>query len=491
MVDLVLNECIKRGFFLDKEVLEIFKSMKLEKRNKIIDLLSSSQLKEKVITKRVLVKNKSLLENVLQKNGVNFEELLEINYIPEVKKDLTEKNFKVVKEPEFVQKIFEINDFSNLFRQKYNILKEKFVIDNYTDMTSIRKLPNSGSFSIITTVYDKKNTKNKNILLCVEDLTKDANIVIPRSNSHVYELAQKVFLDDVILIRGNVVDNLLIANDIVFPEIKLPKEKTTKGDCYIAFIGDIHCGSNYFLEKNFLKFIKWINNTEEIKYLFIGGDIIDGVGQYYGQEKDLSIKTISGQYKKFQELLNLFRQNLQIFIIPGNRDSIWIGEPQPKFNINQFGEFKNYDNISFVGNPSIINIEDSVNILLYHGMNIYNLINEKKELKDKYGYNSPNILIKDLLNSRQLSPEYGFTDTIIDKNASLVLDIIPDIILTSHFHRCNVDVKNNILMVNGSCWIKNPKYFNKKGIESEYCKVPIINLKNREIKIMDFNNEVE
>jgi len=288
---------------------------------------------------------------------------------------------------------------------------------------------------------------------------------------------------------------LFIVNDIIFSELKLDKEKKIDEDIWIAFIGDLHCGSKYFLESNFLKFIKWINKEDpneyeniakKIKYLFIGGDLIEGIGEYSLQEEDLSIKKIKLQYKKVEELLKLFRKDLKIFLSPGNRDALWKGEPQKKINIEYFENIKKNENIIFLTNPSNVLIKNTFNILSYHGMNIYNLINQRDDIKNKFGYKSPNNLIKELFNSYQLCPSYGNVDVVIDNNNSMVIKTVPDIIFTSHFHRCDVDVKNNILMINGSCWVKNTKYSEEKGIIPNYCKVSLFNLKTREIKILDF-----
>ena len=333
----------------------------------------------------------------------------------------------------------------------------------------------------------------------VEDLTGNTNVIFSKNNNILYDKVKKIFLDDIVLIRGNILNGLLLANDLIFPKIKTNSNKKTDDDCWVAFIADIHCGSINFLEKNFLNFIKWINNkdnsqnysniSKKVKYLFIGGDLIDGVGQYNGQEKDLLIKTINGQYKKAQDLLKLFRNDLQIFVIPGNRDSVWKGEPQPKINQNYFEELKDRENIFFIGNPSTVILEKGIKVFSYHGNNMYNLINEKNEIKNKYKYENPNVLIKEFLNTSQISMPYGDVDFMIDKNNSFILNEIPDIIFTSHFHRSNIDIKNNVLLVNGSCWMKNTKFLEKRGLNPDLCKVPLVNLKTKEVKVLDFNDD--
>ena len=78
----------------------------------------------------------------------------------------------------------------------------------------------------------------------------------------------------------------------------------------IAFTSDIHVGSKLFLEKQFVKFIEWLNGNvdtrkdiaEKIKYLVISGDLVDGIGVYPNQDKELSISDI---YKQYSVLFDL------------------------------------------------------------------------------------------------------------------------------------------------------------------------------------------
>jgi hypothetical protein len=72
MVENILNYCIKKGFFLDKEMLNIFKSMNDIQNKKIIDIISNIKLNEKVITKKVIIKNKSKIEPILNKNKIRI-----------------------------------------------------------------------------------------------------------------------------------------------------------------------------------------------------------------------------------------------------------------------------------------------------------------------------------------------------------------------------------------------------------------------------------
>ena len=54
------------------------------------------------------------------------------------------------------------------------------------------------NFSIIGIVTEKRITKNKNLLLEVEDLTGKARLLITQNKEETFEKSKKILLDDVI-----------------------------------------------------------------------------------------------------------------------------------------------------------------------------------------------------------------------------------------------------------------------------------------------------
>ena len=74
-----------------------------------------------------------------------------------------------------------------------------------------------------------------------------------------------------------------------------------------------------------------------------------------------------------------------------------------------------------------------------------------------------------------------------EKEDALILKIIPDIITTGEMHKTDVDTYNNILIICCSCWQSTTPYEEKVGHYPDPCKVPMLNLRTREIKILDFS----
>jgi DNA polymerase II small subunit len=131
-------------------------------------------------------------------------------------------------------------------------------------------------------------------------------------------------------------------------------------------------------------------------------------------------------------------------------------------------------------------------ILMYHGASFHGVVEQNLDIRMKNKHNNPTVILKELLRARHLAPTHGECDYIIGENKdNMVLDVIPDIILTGDLHRSEVLVYNNILLIASSCWQSITPFEEKVGNNPDPCKVPILNLKTRELKILDFSGQEE
>jgi DNA polymerase II small subunit/DNA polymerase delta subunit B len=71
----------------------------------------------------------------------------------------------------------------------------------------------------------------------------------------------------------------------------------------------------------------------------------------------------------------------------------------------------------------------------------------------------------------------------------MLIKEVPDIITTGDVHRTDIDSYNNVLIIANSCWQSMTAFEEKVGNVPDPCKVPILNLKSREIRILDFSGE--
>jgi len=520
----ILNFCIEKGLLLDREVLNLFEESVDSESAKLIIEKIREQTRTKVITKTVFNENRekvrqffsNLPEEKQQKFrklkirlGLNIEISKEIGNSEEpsveekeeIQKQKSEGyNLKINSFPGILPKKPDANDFTNHFKSRL-IEMSSFLQahSELTDLVSINKISGSRQgISIIGIVADKRVTKNKNIIIDVEDLTGRIKVLINHNRKEVYEKAEDIALDSVIGIKCSGSREIVFVNDIVFPDSVLPERKNSPIEEYALFISDVHIGSKLFLEKNFLKFIDYLNgkipNTPEvskIKYLFIVGDLVAGVGIYPNQERDLVLSNLEEQFARAAELLGQIRKDIAIIISPGNHDGIRLAEPQPTLDEKYAWPLFNLENVFMTGNPCEVNLGavpgfGGFNVLTYHGVSYPYYADSVPKLMQADSINSPDKIMTYLLMNRHLAPSHKSVQYLPSEKDDLIIRNIPDILVSGHIHKMAVVYYKNILVISGACWEKITPYQEKLGNRPDFCKVPMINLKTRQVRILDF-----
>jgi len=477
---------VEKGILLDNNLIQ-----NLDGSTKAEDIyfLIKDHIKEGAIL------NQDLINEIISSNFEN--------------KDKTKPNIVIKYNYEEEQKKVSVSDFVFLFNQRYNTLKS--ILQNRPDLNgklnSINRLLSKkerAEVAVIGIVYEKAETKNGNLMLTIEDPTGTIKILINKEKKELFEIAKDLVVDEVIGIIGILGERIIFANNILIPDIPTKDLKKAKEEVYAVFLSDLHVGSNTFLYEDFQKFINWINQkagndaqkaiASKVKYIFIVGDLIEGVGIYPGQENELSIKDIEGQYKECARLLKMIPKNISIIICGGNHDAIRMSEPQPPLYKDFAKELWEMENTTIVSNPSIINIHSSENfsgfdVLLYHGYSYDYYADEVEKIRKQ----RPNIsdrvdlVMKYLLQKRHLAPAHSSTLYIPNaKYDPLCIDKVPDFFVSGHIHKSAVLNYKNTTLICGSCWQPKTAFQEKVGHEPEPAKVPIVNLKTREVKILKF-----
>lgn len=518
----ILKLFIERGFLLDKEMLDFLNELRDEDvANEIIDKIAVISRK-KLITKNLVNENLDKIQEILFNLDSDKKKLIEkyfvnVSIYVEVKKETEimksdkndfslEGNVKIISSPVLSSQKLEVKDFVRHFRNRYvfikKILQQRTELEN---LTSIDKITGGNrNFSIIGIVTSKVATKNKNIILELEDLTGKIKVLISQNNKEIFEKSKEIMLDDVIGVRCSGTRDFLYANDVYYPDIFLKEKNRADEEVYAIFTSDIHVGSKNFLEKNFNRFIEWVRGEDcneeqkeffkKIKYMFVVGDSIDGVGVYPGQEKELKIKDIRIQYEELANFYKKIPNHIKIIQCAGQHDAVRVAEPQPPIGEDFGGALFKIRNLYLVSNPSLVEIESKngkgIKVLMYHGASMHNFVNEIEELRLSNAHTTPAKIVKHLLLRRHLSPSHGSSTYIPNAiEDSMLIKEIPDIVATGDLHRPDVDKYNGILIVSSSCWQSMTAFEEKVGNKPDPCKVPILNLKTGEIKILDFSDE--
>lgn len=539
----ILKFCLERGFLIDSETLYFFSEN--FNSDSVISILEKIMpyTKKNILTKKLFEQNTSELAGLFldlpeshKKKLLELRQTQELINSPETKiKILIEEDLpkntlfsskgkiqkktdplgdakkesffgqeiKILSNPQKIKEKLDVMDFTNYFRNRFNKMKE--ILQNHPkldNLISIDKLfGNKKGISIIGLVYSKSVTKNKNIILEVEDTTGKIKILVNNSKKELYGAAEEISLDSVLGFKCSGNREILFANEIIFPDSAIPKRKKSFVEEYALFIGDLHFGSKLFLKDGFLKFIDYLNGnlqntmeTEKIKYLFIVGDLVTGVGNYPNQEADLAVSDVENQFIGLAELLKKIPKHIKIIIIPGNHDAVRLMEPQPILDEKYAWPLHQLDNVILLENPSMVNIGakknfDGFNVLCYHGFSYPYYANIIPSLIEKRAMNCPEEIVKYLLKNRHLAPTHGSTQYYPYEEDKLVISEVPDIFVCGHTHKSGVSYYNNTLIISVSCWEAMTPYQEKFGNEPDHCKVPLFNLKTGAIKILDFEED--
>ncbi len=400
-------------------------------------------------------------------------------------------------------------DFVNYFNARYRaiekLLHHRQELQNMTSIGRLNNKKDRETVSIIGIVADKQTTKNENIALVLEDPSGQIKVMIGKNKQEVYEAARDIVPDEVIGVVGTTGKNILFANNIVVPDVPLTGElKKSPDEVYAAVLSCIHVGSKLFLKESFDRFIRWIRGetgSEEqkaiaakVRYVFIVGDLVDGVGVYPNQEKELEILDIKEQYNEAARLLRQIPQHIAIIITPGNHDAGRISEPQPMLSMTYAGALYEIPNVILTGNPCMINIHGSdtfpgFDILLYHGFGfddygeiVPSIKNSGKSVSDRVP-----LIMKFLLQRRHLAPTHTSTLYVPDPEKDpLVLEKVPDFFIAGHIHKSNAASYRGIGIVSASCFQSKTPFQEKMGHEPDPGRVPVINLQTRAVKIIRF-----
>jgi DNA polymerase II small subunit len=518
MKDEILRAIREKGMLLDKDVFNLISSFgEAELVRDFLDEIEKSS-GQKIITKGILnrnfqfvkdtigklgAENKEVVEKIIVNLGISFEVTKEsriVDKMPIDKNDYGKARYEIVCPNVGNYKKLEVGDFVGNFRARYQelqkILMSRAEIQN--NLISIGKISMNErkSLSIIGIVSEKRVTKNGNLIVSFEDLTGKISALVKPERKEVFEKAEELQLDDVVAVKASGNRELIFIYDIFFPEAHVPERVEFDSDIAVAFISDIHCGSDRHLGAEFEKFLDFLNKNDEagkIKYLFISGDNVDGVGIFPGQENLLKLKSMKEQYNLLSSYLKRIPKEITVFICPGQHDASRVAEPQPPIDKKYAPGLYNIENLVLVTNPALVKIYEGskeLKVLMSHGANMHALINEIKELREMNAHRCPARAVRHMLKRRHLGPTHSSVTYIpnADKDP-LVISDVPDILCTGEVHRLDIDNYNGVLIITGSCWQSQTPFEEKVGNIPDPCKVPVLNLKTRKLKIYDFSKE--
>jgi len=469
----VLNYALKKGFQIHPDAFEFLENVDIKKLEKIIKEIVREKTKQKLFQI-----NQDDLENYF---GIKEDKNLKSDY-----KVLFDPSNKITSAEG-------ISGYNSLFTSRFNKLK-KIISDRpeskmLKSIASIKTAKSDDDMYVCGLVTSKISERNVTKLL-LEDLSGSLEGII--FDNELRKTADLLLNDQFIMVRVGIGKNSgLIIKDLISPDVPDKASNRSESETFAVFLSDLHIGSKYFMEEEFSDFISWLSSPDpvarKIRFVLIGGDLVDGVGIYPNQDKELLCQTIEEQLKKMESLINKIPNHIKIFIIPGNHDPGRRALPQPAIPKKYNSEVWEKENVIMVGNPAVVSL-NGVKVLMFHGQSIDDIVKTTPGLS----YDRPTDVMKHLLRARHLSPIYGSQTPIAPEVEDfMVIQDIPDIFHVGHVHRAQLDMYKGILLINSGSWQNQTPFQSSVGMTPNPGIALMVNLKTFQVLHQNYNSKLD
>ena len=383
-----------------------------------------------------------------------------------------------------------VKGYNALFSSRFNKLKR--IIADRPESRMLKsiasvKTANSEDDFYVCGLVSQRNTERNITKLVLEDPSGSFEGIV--FDSELQNTAGTLLSDQFIMVRISLGKNSgFIIKDIILPDI--PDQATNKSETetYAVFLSDLHIGSKYFMEDEFSEFVSWLSSPDpiarKVRFILIGGDVVDGVGIYPNQDKELVCQTIEEQLKKAEDLIDKIPKNVKIIIMPGNHDPGRRALPQPAIPEKYNSSLWKKENVVMVGNPAVVSL-NGVKVMMFHGQSIDDIVKTTPGLS----YDKPTNVMKHLLRARHLSPIYGSQTPIAPEMQDLlVIEEVPDIFHVGHVHRAQLDMYKGILLINSGSWQKQTPFQASVGMTPNPGIAIMVNLKTFKVFHENYNS---
>ena len=435
-----LNYALNKGFQIHPDAFKILENVDVGKLEKIIKEI----VREKTRQKRFQI-NQDDLETYL---GIKEDSSLQ-------------SEVKIITDP--TNKITTgegVKGYNALFSSRFNKLKriisdrpESRMLKSIASVKTAKSEDDMYVCGLVTARISERNLTK----IVLEDPSGTIEGII--FDTELQKTAGTLLTDQFIMARVNLAKNSgFIIKDIILPDIPDQAVNKSETESYAVFLSDLHIGSRYFMHEEFSEFVSWLSTPDpvarKIRFVLIGGDVVDGVGIYPNQDKELVCQTIEEQLQMVDDLIEKIPKNIKIIIMPGNHDPGRRALPQPAIPKKYNSTLWDRENVVMVGNPAVVSL-NGVKVMMFHGQSIDDIVKTTPGLS----YDSPTNVMRHLLRARHLSPIYGSQTPIAPEMEDLlVIEDVPDIFHVGHVHRAQLDMYKGILLINSGSWQKQTPF---------------------------------
>jgi DNA polymerase II small subunit len=399
-----------------------------------------------------------------------------------------------------------VDGYTALFRSRFEksmrILSQRPDSKRISKVASVKQNSRNGKHpgrgekqseqnTIVAGLLMSRRAKKNGIELAIDDYTGILNVMAVTEEARKQALA--LALDQMVMLElengSKGAPGVTVVRNIITPDIPDHLPNKSRSESYAVLISDLHVGSKYFMEQEFLRFIEWLSSTDDeivgkIKFLCFGGDLIDGIGIFPNQDKELTEMDAAQQMGHAARLLAKVPKHIKMFVIPGNHDPGRRALPQPSIPGKDLaGQLGALENCVMLGNPACVEL-NGVKVLMYHGQSLDDVIATTPGLS----YSKPAEAMKVFLKARHLAPTYGERTPIApEQEDMMVISEIPDILHSGHVHVVDVQNYRGTLIVNSGAWQAQTKFQQTMGIVPTPGIAVLVNLATLQPFLHDFN----
>ncbi|MEM3064255.1 MAG: DNA-directed DNA polymerase II small subunit [Candidatus Nitrosotenuis sp.] len=464
----VLDFALNRGFQIHPDALKLLEQVNVEDLERIIRQV----VREKEKQRLYLISQKDLESFLGIKEDEELDDHHEILFDPTTKITSSEG----------------VEGFTALFTSRYTKLKR--IMSNRPEAKMLKPISAALTLKSKDDVYvcglvSERRTDRNVTKVTIDDPSGSIETVV--IDEDLQKTAAMLLMDQFVMLKiVSSKNGGFIVKDIILPDIPDHAVNRSRTDTYALFVSDLHIGSKFFMEKEFLELISWLSGPDpiarKVRFIVIGGDVVDGIGIYPNQDKELVALDSAEQLRLVFEILDKIPKHIKVFISPGNHDPGRRALPQPampaKYNPDLWGR----KNFFMIGNPAMISL-NGVKVLIFHGQSVDDIVKTTPGLS----YDHPAKVMQYLLKARHLSPIYGAqTPMAPELEDHLVIDDVPDIFYTGHVHYVELDLYKNILLVNSGAWQQQTPFQAGVGIVPTCGVAVLVNLKTFKVYTKNF-----
>jgi len=273
-----LSYALNKGFQIHPDAFKILENLDVKKLEKIVKEIVREKTKQKLF-----LINQDDLETYL---GIKEDQYLKNDH-------------KILSDPTSRITTGEgVKGYNALFSSRFNKLKriisdrpESRMLKSISSVKTVKTEDDMYICGLVTT----RNTERNIIKLVLEDPSGTFEGIV--FDGELQKTAGTLLSDQFVMARVSMGKNAgFIIKDLILPDI--PEQSTSRSDTetFAVFLSDLHIGSKYFMNDEFSEFVNWLSGPDpvarKVRFVLIGGDVIDGVGIYPNQDKELVYQTI-------------------------------------------------------------------------------------------------------------------------------------------------------------------------------------------------------